>query len=214
MIGLIGKRKNEHRKDFVANMAKMPFVILWHLEVVAVANPSLFLSSSLFSLLLSSVTHPSLQPFPAIDQRRQARFPPLIFGGWRVDEWDKKKQKRRCECCEDDLFTLHLASVEDPCFPHLYYEPYPSKETNSFLVALHAILTPSPPGCHLCHPISFGGSWEQGTAPDLTCLDTSGLVFCPQGRGEEEDGAVWMGWWGGYVCRLKVKVGGWVLLVN
>lgn len=28
MIVFIGKRKNKHRKDFIANMAKMPFVIL------------------------------------------------------------------------------------------------------------------------------------------------------------------------------------------
>lgn len=57
------------------------------------------------------------------------------------------------------------------------------------------------------------GSWEQGSAPALTCLDTTGSLFCPHG-GEEEDGGVWLEGWGGYACRLKVRVGGLAMSVT
>lgn len=78
---------------------------------------------------------------------------------------------------------------------------------------LHSILTPLFLRHCPVHPITFERSWEQGSAPALTCLDTTGPLFCPHG-GEEEDGGVWLERWGGYACRLKVRVGGLAMSVR
>lgn len=144
----------------------------------------------------------------SVDPKEPEGISALIAGGWRGNEWANRKQEK--------LQVLRASTV----YPALgFCSPITSSNLNLLIKStlpfypLHSILTPSSlrhcPG----HPITFEGSWEHGSAPALTCLDTTGSLFCPHG-GEEEDGGVWLKRWGGYACRLKVRVGGLAMSVR
>lgn len=147
----------------------------------------------------TSVHPPALS---SVDPQGPEGISALIARGWRVNERANRKQQK--------LQVFRASTV----YPALgFCSPITSsnlilliKSTLPFY-PLHSILTPSSlrhcPG----HPITFEGCSEQGSAPALTCLDTTASLFCLHG-GEEEDGGIWTERWGGYVCRLKVRVGG------
>lgn len=127
----------------------------------------------------------------------------------------------------DEPFTLHLASVEAFCFsisssydPTLLWIPTPlfasSRYNKHWNPPLPYFTLFSALSLHL-HP------WASPLSPNIlpgmegaehsTCLDPSRhhrpVDLSWKGWVVEEHGWVWMEGWGGYSCRLKVKVGGW-----